>query len=46
MQFPPITLGSILALVVLVLVVVLAVIGKMPGLEALLFGLLALARLT
>jgi predicted membrane channel-forming protein YqfA (hemolysin III family) len=39
-------LGAILAIVVLILVIVLAVIGKMPALEAVLFGMLALARLT
>lgn len=45
-SWPSWGLGAILAIIVLILVIVLAVIGKMPGLEALLFGLLALARLT
>jgi hypothetical protein len=39
-------LGSIFALIVLVLVIVFAAIGKMQVMEACLFGLLALARLT
>ena len=44
--WPGWSLGTLIAIVVLLLVIVLAVIGKMPMLEALLFGLLALARLT
>ena len=39
-------LGGILALIILILCIVLAVIGKLPVLEALLIGGLALARLT
>lgn len=40
------SLGVILAVIVLILVIVLAIIGKMDYLEAILIGLLALARLT
>lgn len=39
-------LGGIIAVIVLILVIVLFFIGKMPALEALLFGALAVARLT
>ncbi len=41
----PSGLGAILAVIVLILVIVLAIIGHLPFLMALLFGLLALARL-
>jgi hypothetical protein len=40
------SIGGVLAMVVLVLVVVLFVIGKIAMLPALLFVMLALARLT
>jgi hypothetical protein len=39
------SIGSILAIIVLILVIVLAVIGKLELLPAVLFGLLALAIL-
>ena len=39
------SIGSILAIIVLILVIVLAVMGQLPLLMAVLFGLLALARL-
>jgi hypothetical protein len=38
--------GAILAVVVLILVILLAVLGRIPYLEAGLFGLLAVARLS
>jgi hypothetical protein len=45
--FPTVSgLGAVIAIVVLLLVIVLFVIGKMDMLNALLIGLLALARLT
>jgi hypothetical protein len=43
---PPWGLGGIIAVIVLILVIVLCVIGKLAFLPALLWGLLALARLT
>lgn len=46
MQLPPFGLGSVLAVAVLVIVIVLVVIGHLNPLLALLFGLLAAARLT
>lgn len=46
MSFPPITLGSVLALVVLVLSIVLIAVGRLPVLEGGLIGVLALARLS
>lgn len=39
------SVGTVIAIVVLVLVIVLAIIGKLAILPALLFGLLALARI-
>jgi hypothetical protein len=44
-SLPPWSIGSIIAICVLIVVIVLAVIGRIPTLEALLFGGLALARL-
>jgi hypothetical protein len=41
----PTGLGAVLALIVLVVVIVLALIGQMPPLMAVLLGLLAVARL-
>jgi len=46
MTFPPLTLGVVIALVVLLLVILLSVLGRIPVLEAGLFGGLAIARLT
>lgn len=43
---PPATLGTVLAVIVLVLAIVLFVVGQLPPLLAALFGLLAVARLT
>ncbi len=45
MTVAPITIGFVLALVVLILVIVLTAVGHLPFLLALLIGLLALARL-
>ncbi len=42
---PPLTIGWILALIVLILDIVLFAVGRMPGVEAAFFGMLALARL-
>lgn len=42
----PTGIGSILAIIVLVVTVVLALIGRMDTLMAVLIGLLAVARLT
>jgi len=44
-SFPPFSIGSLIALVVLVLVIVLLIIGHLPLLEACLIGGLAIARL-
>ena len=46
MTFPPLTLGVVIALVVLLLVILLSVLGRIPVLEAGLFSGLAIARLT
>lgn len=46
MQFPPVSLGTVIATVVLVLVVVLMVIGKLPVVLGGLLAALALARLS
>lgn len=46
MNLSSVTLGTALALVVLVLVVVFAALGHLPILLCILLGLLALARLT
>jgi hypothetical protein len=45
LQFPPWSIGSVIAVIVLVLVILLAILGRMPVLEAGLFGALAAARL-
>lgn len=42
---PPVTVGWILAVIVLLLAIVLWVLGRMAPLEAILFSLLALARI-
>lgn len=42
----PTGVGAILAIIVLVLAVVLFVVGQLPALMAVMFGLLAVARLT
>jgi hypothetical protein len=44
--FPPFTIGSVIAIVVLILAVVLLVIGRLPWEVAGLLGALAVARLT
>jgi hypothetical protein len=44
-QFQPLSVGSIIAVVVLILCIVLLVIGHMPLLYAGLIGALALSRL-
>jgi hypothetical protein len=46
MTFPPLTLGSVIAVIVLVLAVVFAAIGQMDIKVAVLFAALAIARLT
>jgi hypothetical protein len=45
MTFPA-GVGAVLAVIVLILAVVLFVIGQLPAIMALMFGLLAAARLT
>lgn len=42
----PSGLGAILAIIVLILAVVLAIIGRMDVIPAVMFALLAIARLT
>lgn len=46
LSIPPISIGWIIALVILVLVVVFFAIGTLPAVLAVLIGGLALARLT
>lgn len=43
---PAVSIGWVIALLILCVVVVLYFVGRLDGLEALLFGGLALARLT
>jgi len=44
--WPAVSLGSVIALVVLLLAIVFVVMGKLPLLDGTLLGMLALARLT
>jgi hypothetical protein len=46
MTFPPLTIGSVIAVIVLVLAVVFAAVGQMDIRLAALIGALAVARLT
>lgn len=44
-QLQPFTLGSVVAIVVLIIAIIMGVIGMLPPVEAAMFGALAVARL-